>query len=189
VLSLYVDERHPLFTAVLPDSDGVLWARWRTEPTPSDHNWALLKTLYRGQICNGTVREIANSGALVDIGGFTAVINIPELSWRPVDHPVVGEMLRLAPSLLSLTATRDAGAGLLPAATAALPDDDSGLYTSRIVAATGHWQPRSGCGNKSRTPGCALPRQAHEHASTHCTRSGTRWTPLHAGPNICTPIE
>ncbi len=87
VLSLYVDERHPLFTAVLPDSDGVLRARWRTEPTPSDHDWALLKTLHRGQICNGTVRQIANFGVFVDIGGFTAMINIPELSWRPVNHP------------------------------------------------------------------------------------------------------
>ncbi|WP_063020691.1 S1 RNA-binding domain-containing protein [Nocardia niwae] len=88
VLSLYVDERHPLFTAVLPDSDGVLRARWRTEPTPSDHNWALLKTLHRGQLIKGTVSEIASFGVtFVDIGGFTAMINIPELSWRPVDHP------------------------------------------------------------------------------------------------------
>ncbi|ONM47891.1 MULTISPECIES: S1 RNA-binding domain-containing protein [Nocardia] len=86
-LSLYVEERHPLFTAVLPDIDGVLRARWRTEPTPSDHNWAFLKTLHRGQICNGTVSKIANFGVFVDIGGFTAMINIPELSWRPVDHP------------------------------------------------------------------------------------------------------
>lgn len=87
VLSLYVDERHPLFTAVLPDIDGVLRARWRTEPTPSDHDWAFLKTLHRGQICNGTVSKIAKFGVFVDIGGFTAMINIPELSWRPVDHP------------------------------------------------------------------------------------------------------
>ncbi|WP_342214870.1 S1 RNA-binding domain-containing protein [Nocardia abscessus] len=86
-LSLYVEERHPLFTAVLPDSDGVLRARWRTEPTPSEHNWAFLKTLHRGQICNGTVSKIANFGVFVDIGGFTAMINIPELFWRPVDHP------------------------------------------------------------------------------------------------------
>ncbi|GAA3762715.1 small subunit ribosomal protein S1 [Spinactinospora alkalitolerans] len=39
-LSLNVGERHPLFTAVLPDPDGVLRARWRTEPTPSDRDWA-----------------------------------------------------------------------------------------------------------------------------------------------------
>ncbi|GGK98878.1 S1 RNA-binding domain-containing protein [Nocardia jinanensis] len=87
-LSLYVDERHPLFTAVLPDSDGILRARWRTEPTPSDDNWALLKTLHRGQIINGTVSAITGFGVtFVDIGSFTAMINIPELSWRPVDHP------------------------------------------------------------------------------------------------------
>ncbi|MCX4769010.1 S1 RNA-binding domain-containing protein [Streptomyces sp. NBC_01285] len=87
-LSLTLDERHPLFTAVLPDSDGVLRARWRTEPTPSDRNWAFLKTLHRGQICTGTVTEIASFGVtFVDIGGFTAMINIPELSWRRFDHP------------------------------------------------------------------------------------------------------
>ncbi|MFF7181160.1 S1 RNA-binding domain-containing protein [Streptomyces sp. NPDC008121] len=83
-----LDERHPLFTAVLPDSDGVLRARWRTESTPSDRNWAFLKTLHRGQICTGTVTEIADFGVtFVDIGGFTAMINIPELSWRPFEHP------------------------------------------------------------------------------------------------------
>ncbi|MFF2327958.1 MULTISPECIES: S1 RNA-binding domain-containing protein [unclassified Streptomyces] len=87
-LSLTLDERHPLFTAVLPDSDGVLRARWRTEPTPSDRNWAFLKTLQPGQICTGTVTEIASFGVtFVDIGGFTAVINIPELSWRRINHP------------------------------------------------------------------------------------------------------
>ncbi|MFF3425313.1 S1 RNA-binding domain-containing protein [Streptomyces sp. NPDC002602] len=87
-LSLALDERHPLFTAVLPDSDGVLRARWRTEPTPSDRNWAFLKTLHRGQICTGTVTKIASFGVtFVDIGGFTAMINIPELSWRRFDHP------------------------------------------------------------------------------------------------------
>lgn len=87
-LSPALDERHPLFTGVLPDSDGVLRARWRTEPTPSDRNWAFLKTLRRGQICTGTVTEITDFGVtFVDIGGFTAMINIPELSWRRVGHP------------------------------------------------------------------------------------------------------
>ncbi|MEV6019459.1 MULTISPECIES: S1 RNA-binding domain-containing protein [unclassified Streptomyces] len=87
-LSMYTDERQPLFTAVLPDSDGVLRARWRTEPTQSDRHWAILKTLYRGQVITGTVTEIAGFGVtVVDIGGFTAMINIPELSWRHIDHP------------------------------------------------------------------------------------------------------
>ncbi|GAA3056209.1 S1 RNA-binding domain-containing protein [Streptomyces glomeratus] len=87
-LPLDVDSRHPLFTAVMPDSDGVLRARWRTEQTPSDRNWAFLKTLRRGQIVTGTVTEIAGFGVtFVDIGGFTAMINIPELSWRRINHP------------------------------------------------------------------------------------------------------
>ncbi|PWI08105.1 RNA-binding protein [Streptomyces sp. NWU339] len=88
VVSMYADERQPLFTAVLPDSDGVLRARWQTEPTPSDRDWAFLKTLRRGQVVTGTVTSIAGFGVtFVDIGGFTAMINIPELSWRPIDHP------------------------------------------------------------------------------------------------------
>ncbi|GGT82672.1 RNA-binding protein [Actinomadura citrea] len=36
VIPLTVDDRHPLFAAVLPDTDGVLRARWRTEPTSSE---------------------------------------------------------------------------------------------------------------------------------------------------------
>lgn len=88
LLSVYADERAPLFTAVMPDNDGVVRARWRTEPTPSDRNWALLKTLHRGDIVTGTVTRIASFGVtFVDIGGFEAMINIPELSWRPINHP------------------------------------------------------------------------------------------------------
>jgi small subunit ribosomal protein S1 len=83
LLSVNADERVPLFTAVMPDDDGVVRARWRTEPTPSDRNWAFLKTLHRGGIVTGTVSRIADFGVtFVDIGGFEAMINIPELSWR-----------------------------------------------------------------------------------------------------------
>ncbi|MEV6595152.1 S1 RNA-binding domain-containing protein [Streptomyces acidicola] len=87
-LPLDAGSRQPLFTAVLPDSDGVLRARWRTEQSPSDRDWAFLKTLRRGQIVTGVVTVIADFGVtFVDIGGFTAMINIPELSWRHIDHP------------------------------------------------------------------------------------------------------
>ncbi|MEV1049751.1 S1 RNA-binding domain-containing protein [Streptomyces sp. NPDC049887] len=88
VVSMYAGEGLPLFTAVLPDRDGVLRARWQTEPTPSDRDWAFLKTLRRGQVVTGTVTTIASFGVtFVDIGGFTAMINIPELSWRPFNQP------------------------------------------------------------------------------------------------------
>lgn len=88
LLSVYADERVPLFTAVMPDSDGVVRARWQTEPTPSDLNWAFLTTLHRGEIVSGTVTHIADFGVtFVDIGGFEAMINVPELSWRPINFP------------------------------------------------------------------------------------------------------
>ncbi|MFF2776113.1 S1 RNA-binding domain-containing protein [Streptomyces sp. NPDC058052] len=88
VVSMYAGEDLPSFTAVLPDRDGVLRARWQTEPTPGDRDWAFLKTLRRGQVVTGTVTRIADFGVtFVDIGGFTAMIDIPELSWRPFGHP------------------------------------------------------------------------------------------------------
>lgn len=45
---LTLDGRGALFTAVLPDPDGVLRARWRTEPTPDDLDWAASKGLREG---------------------------------------------------------------------------------------------------------------------------------------------
>ena len=67
-----IGERHPLFTAVLPDGDDVVRARLRTEPTPNDRNRAFPKTLHRGRIGTDTVTEIAGFGVTsVDIGGFT----------------------------------------------------------------------------------------------------------------------
>ncbi|MFJ4823501.1 S1 RNA-binding domain-containing protein [Streptomyces bacillaris] len=91
--------RVPLLTAVMPDADGVVRARWRTAPTPGDRHWAFLRTLRRGQIVSGTVTRIPAFGVtFVDIGGFEAMINIPELSWRRFEHPSdivsVGEEVR-----------------------------------------------------------------------------------------------
>ncbi|MCX5112680.1 S1 RNA-binding domain-containing protein [Streptomyces sp. NBC_00378] len=119
VVPVSIDERHPLFTAVLPDSDGTLRARWQTEPTPSDRDWAVLKTLRRGQLVTGTVTCIADFGVtFVDIGGFTAVINIPELSWRPVNHPsdVVGVGQEITAEVLDVDMARERVALSLKAA-------------------------------------------------------------------------
>jgi small subunit ribosomal protein S1 len=44
LLSVYEGERAPLYTAVMPDNDGVLRARWRTESTPGDREWALRRS-------------------------------------------------------------------------------------------------------------------------------------------------
>ncbi|MBO0510561.1 RNA-binding protein [Streptomyces beijiangensis] len=44
IMSVYEGESAPLCTAVMPDNDGVLRARWRTESTPSDREWALRRS-------------------------------------------------------------------------------------------------------------------------------------------------
>ncbi|MFE0380504.1 S1 RNA-binding domain-containing protein [Streptomyces inhibens] len=81
LLPMDLDERRPLFTAVLPDEDGVLRARWRTCPTPLNDRWALLKTFRQGQVRSGTVTSIAGFGVFVDIGGIDGMISAAELSW------------------------------------------------------------------------------------------------------------
>ncbi|MFD3442663.1 S1 RNA-binding domain-containing protein [Streptomyces sp. NPDC058685] len=92
VLPITVDGRHPLFTSVLPDDDGVLRARWRTDPTPSDIRWAAIKALRRGQICSGMVTSIGEAEALVDLNGFEGVMTVPELpGQRAAQH--LGEMV------------------------------------------------------------------------------------------------
>ncbi|OII63860.1 RNA-binding protein [Streptomyces sp. CC53] len=131
LLPAYADERVPLFTAVMPDSDGVVRARWRTDPTPSDRNWAYLKTLRAGGTVTGTVTRIAPFGVtFVDIGGFEAVINIPELSWRPVDHPsdVVAVGQEISAEILDVDPLRERVSLSLKA----LQDDPLRLLTGLI---------------------------------------------------------
>ncbi|MDT0468503.1 S1 RNA-binding domain-containing protein [Streptomyces gibsoniae] len=131
LLSVYADERVPLFTAVMPDSDGVVRARWQTEPTPSDLNWAFLKTLHRGEIVTGTVTRIASFGVtFVDIGGFEAMINIPQLSWRPINYPsdVVSVGQEITAEILDVDLTRERVSLSLKA----LHEDPMQLLTGQI---------------------------------------------------------
>ncbi|GAA3422488.1 hypothetical protein GCM10018952_74330 [Streptosporangium vulgare] len=62
--------------------------RGMPEPALTNLEKNFLRTLRRGQRIEGTVIEVADFGVtFVDIGGFTAMINIPELSWRRFNHP------------------------------------------------------------------------------------------------------
>ncbi|MEU9110917.1 S1 RNA-binding domain-containing protein [Streptomyces sp. NPDC048483] len=88
-----LDDGRPLLTAVLPDPDGVLRARWRPEPAPDDARWAVLITIHRGEIRTGTVTRIAPFGAFVDLGGLEGLIRIPEISWQHISHP--GDVLEV----------------------------------------------------------------------------------------------
>ncbi|MFG2694474.1 S1 RNA-binding domain-containing protein [Kitasatospora sp. NPDC048407] len=109
-LPTLVDEYRPLASAVRPDEDGVLRARWRTTWSPCDQAWAFLKSVRPGQVVTGTVTEIADFHVtFVDVDGFTAMINVPELSWRPLDHPsdVVSAGQEITAEVLDVDLTRE----------------------------------------------------------------------------------
>ncbi|MFD8785394.1 RNA-binding protein [Kitasatospora sp. NPDC059599] len=127
LLSCYVDERSPLFTAVLPDADGVLRARWRTDPAPGDRDWALLRTLRRGGTVTGTVTGIADSGVTsVDIGGFTATIGAPGPAACAADHccGAVAVGRRITAEVLDVDLVRHRVALSCPRTRAARPHED-----------------------------------------------------------------
>ncbi|NLF01910.1 MAG: S1 RNA-binding domain-containing protein [Anaerolineales bacterium] len=47
----------------------------------------LLDELEDGQVCTGTVCNLTDFGAFVDLGGMDGLVHISELDWAHVDHP------------------------------------------------------------------------------------------------------
>lgn len=47
----------------------------------------LLDELVEGQVCRGTVSQLCDFGAFVDIGGADGLIHISELAWQRIRHP------------------------------------------------------------------------------------------------------
>jgi small subunit ribosomal protein S1 len=47
----------------------------------------LLETLKEGDIVTGTVKNIADFGAFVDLGGIDGLLHITDMSWGRVNHP------------------------------------------------------------------------------------------------------
>ncbi|MEW2354553.1 S1 RNA-binding domain-containing protein [Spirillospora sp. NPDC029432] len=93
-----------------------------TEPEHEDPAHTVLRTLRRGQIVTGTVIEIAGFGVtFVDIGGLTAMINIPELSWRPINHP--SDIVTVGEEVTAEILDVDAGRRRVALSLKALQDD------------------------------------------------------------------
>ncbi|HEX5008780.1 MAG TPA: 30S ribosomal protein S1 [Planctomycetota bacterium] len=57
----------------------------------------LLSTLQEGQIVKGTVKNIADFGAFLDIGGVDGLLHITDMSWGRVNHP--SELVQLEQEL------------------------------------------------------------------------------------------
>ncbi|MFE2170672.1 S1 RNA-binding domain-containing protein [Streptomyces sp. NPDC059447] len=80
-------EHPPLLAGVLPDEDGVLRARWRTNPTPADERRALLASLRVGDVVTGVVASgLDDVGVHVDLdhpqGWALGFLRVPEMSWE-----------------------------------------------------------------------------------------------------------
>lgn len=59
----------------------------RAVHSPSARTEQLLATLEPGQTRRGTVRNVTDFGAFVDLGGVEGLIHVSELSWHYVPHP------------------------------------------------------------------------------------------------------
>jgi small subunit ribosomal protein S1 len=53
----------------------------------------LLETLKEGEIVAGTVKNIADFGAFVDLGGIDGLLHITDMSWSRINHP--SEILKI----------------------------------------------------------------------------------------------
>ena len=53
----------------------------------------LLETIKEGDIVTGTVKNIADFGAFVDLGGIDGLLHITDMSWGRINHP--SEMLKI----------------------------------------------------------------------------------------------
>lgn len=59
----------------------------------SEERHKILDTLREGEIIRGTVKNITNYGAFIDIGGIDGLLHITDMTWGRIMHP--NEMLKL----------------------------------------------------------------------------------------------
>ncbi len=71
----------------------VISRRKLVEKERSDAKQRLMSTLSEGQIVTGTVKNIADFGAFVDLGGIDGLLHITDMSWGRINHP--SELLRI----------------------------------------------------------------------------------------------
>ncbi len=71
----------------------VISRRKLIEDTRSEARKKLLGTLEVGQVVTGTVKNIADFGAFVDLGGIDGLLHITDMSWGRINHP--SEMVKI----------------------------------------------------------------------------------------------
>ena len=71
----------------VPTENVVVSHKVLVEEEISDQRNAILTSLEKGQILEGTVKAITDFGVFVDLGGVDGLIHITDLSWGRINHP------------------------------------------------------------------------------------------------------
>lgn len=71
----------------VPTENVVVSHKVLVEEEISDQRGAILESLEKGQILEGTVKAITDFGVFVDLGGVDGLIHITDLSWGRINHP------------------------------------------------------------------------------------------------------
>jgi len=71
----------------IPTENVVVSHKVLVEEEIADQRGAILNSLEKGQILEGTVKAITDFGVFVDLGGVDGLIHITDLSWGRINHP------------------------------------------------------------------------------------------------------
>lgn len=71
----------------IPTENVVVSHKVLVEEEIADQRSAILESLEKGQILEGTVKAITDFGVFVDLGGVDGLIHITDLSWGRINHP------------------------------------------------------------------------------------------------------
>ena len=71
----------------IPTENVVVSHKVLVEEEISDQRTAILNSLEKGQILEGTVKAITDFGVFVDLGGVDGLVHITDLSWGRINHP------------------------------------------------------------------------------------------------------
>ncbi len=76
-----------------PRRNIVISRRKMIEEERAEKRTKLLETIKEGDVVKGTVKNIADFGAFVDLGGLDGLLHITDMSWGRINHP--SEMVKI----------------------------------------------------------------------------------------------
>jgi len=71
----------------IPTENVVVSHKVLVEEEIADQRYAILNSLEKGQILEGTVKAVTDFGVFVDLGGVDGLVHITDLSWGRINHP------------------------------------------------------------------------------------------------------